>query len=148
MKVMAPNYYTDTYTTTVRNACRMTAGDLFHLMFVCYPKPVQYLLRLRDQLVKPFGFQKGGGFTELIQEQSEERIVFGKSDKHLNFQVRLECDAPDNRTQCQSIRIITSVRFHNTLGKTYFFFIRPFHCLICKTLLKRAARNWEKKNNP
>lgn len=31
--------YTDTYTTTVRNARRMTAPDLFHLMFVRYPNP-------------------------------------------------------------------------------------------------------------
>lgn len=135
--------YTDTYTTTVRNARRMTAGDLFRLMFVCYPKPVQYLLRLRDRLVKPFGLQAGSGFAELMQEQSEEEIVFDKSDKHLTFQVRLECSPPDIRTRCQSVRITTSVRFHNALGKTYFFFIRPFHCLICKSLLKRAARLWE-----
>ena len=40
----------------------------------------------------------------------------------------------------------TVVKYHNLLGKVYFFFIRPFHALICKWLLKRAARNWEKEN--
>ena len=80
----------------------------------------------------------------MVQEQSEERMVLGKPNSHLTFQVQLECDTPDNLTQCQSIRITTSVKFHNTLGKIYFFFIRPFHCLICKSLLKRAARLWEK----
>lgn len=83
--------YTDTYTTTVRNARCMTAPDLFRLMFVRYPKPVQYLLRLRDWLVKPFGLQARGGFTDLIQEQNEENVVFGKQDKHLAFEVRLTC---------------------------------------------------------
>ena len=51
-----------------------------------------------------------------------------------------------NPTQCQSIRITTVVKYHNSLGKVYFFFIRPFHALICKWLLKRAARNWGKEN--
>ena len=40
--------YTDTYTTVLRNTSRMTAKDLFRMMFVYYPKPVQYLLRFRD----------------------------------------------------------------------------------------------------
>ncbi|WP_307759574.1 DUF2867 domain-containing protein [uncultured Mediterranea sp.] len=138
--------YTDTYATTVRNARRMTAPDLFHLMFVRYPKPVQYLLRLRDWLVKPFGLQAGGGFTDLIQEQNEENVVFGKQDKHLAFEVRLTCPPPDTYKQSQLIQITTSVQFHNTLGRVYFFFIRPFHHLICRSLLKRAARRWEKNN--
>lgn len=136
--------YTDTYTTTVRNARCMTAPDLFRLMFVHYPKPVQYLLRLRDWLVKPFGLQARGGFTDLIQEQNEENVVFGKQDKHLAFEVRLTCSPPDAYKQCQTIQITTSVQFHNTLGRIYFFFIRPFHRLICRSLLKRAARNWER----
>lgn len=137
--------YTDTYKTSVRNGRRMTAPDLFHLMFVYYPKPVQYLLRLRDLLVKPFGLQAGGGFTGLIQEQNEENVVFGKQDKHLAFEVRLTCNPPDTYKQCQPIQITTSVQFRNTLGRVYFFFIRPFHCLICKSLLRRAVRLWEKE---
>ena len=138
--------YTDTYTTTVRNARRMTAADLFRLMFVRYPKPVQYLLQLRDWLFKPFGLQAGGGFTDLIQEQNEENVVFGKQDKHLAFEVRLTCPPPDTYKQSQLIQITTSVQFHNTLGRVYFFFIRPFHRLICRSLLKRAARIWGKES--
>lgn len=42
--------YIDTYTTVLRNTSRMTAKDLFRMMFVYYPKPVQYLLRFRDWL--------------------------------------------------------------------------------------------------
>ena len=122
--------YTDTYTTVLRNTSRMTAKDLFRMMFVYYPKPVQ----------------GGDGFTDLIKEKDEGQVTFGKSDKHLEFQVLLQCDIPDAPTQCQSIRITTVVKYHNSLGKVYFFFIRPFHALICKWLLKRAARNWEKES--
>ena len=139
--------YTDTYATTVQSINHMTASDLFYLMFVCYPKFILYLLRLRDGVVKPFGLPTGSNFTELIQEQSKEKVVCSKSDKHLTFRIQLECDTPDTCIQCQSIRITTSVKFHNTQGRIYFFFIHPFHCLICKILLKRAARNWEKETH-
>ena len=113
--------YIDTYTTVLRNTSRMTAKDLFRMMFVYYPKPVQYLLRFRDWLVKPFGLQGGDGFTDLIKEKDEGKVTFGKSDKHLEFQVLLQCDIPDAPTQCQSIRITTVVKYHNSLGKVYFF---------------------------
>ncbi len=138
--------YTDTYVATIRNARRMTAGDLFQLMFVRYPKPALYLLQLRDWLVKPFGLQRGDGFTDLIKEQNDEQVILDKSDKHLDFSVMLQCDAPDAQASCQTIRITTIVKYHNPLGRVYFFFIRPFHALICKWLLKRAARIWEKES--
>lgn len=64
--------YTDTYTATIRNVHRMTARDLFQLMFVYYPKPILYMLKLRDWLVKTIGLQGGGGFTELIREEDEK----------------------------------------------------------------------------
>ena len=70
--------YTDIYITTVRNTCPMTAKDLFQQIFVYYPKPVLYLLRLRDLLVKPFGLQPGGGFTDLITEQNDNKIIFSR----------------------------------------------------------------------
>lgn len=136
--------YTDTYTVIIRNTHRMTAKDLFQLMFIYYPKPILYMLKLRNWLVKSFGLQGGERFTELIREENEEKITLGKSDKHLEFHVLLQCDMPDARTLNQSIRITTIVKYHNSLGKIYFFFIRPFHILICKELLKRAARKWEK----
>lgn len=138
--------YTDTYAATVRNARRITARDLFRLMFVHYPKPVLYLLRLRDLLVKPFGLQAGGGFTNLIRKQDDRHVSFGKSDRHLDFDVMLQCDVPDVQASSQTIRITTVVKYHNLLGRVYFFFIRPFHALICKRLLKRAARIWEKES--
>ncbi|WP_407947211.1 DUF2867 domain-containing protein [Parabacteroides merdae] len=44
----------------------------------------------------------------------------------------------------QRISVSTKVRFHNSLGKCYFAIIKPFHNLICKTLLQRAKNNIEK----
>ena len=50
---------------------------------------------------------------------------------------RVECDS-------QRISVSTKVRFHTRFGKCYFAIIKPFHNLICKTLLLRAKNNIEK----
>lgn len=83
--------YTDTYNTTVRSTSSITAKDLFQQKFVNYPKPVLYLLRLRDWLGKPFGLQSGGRFTDFVTEQNDSRAIIYKSDKHLDFRILLQC---------------------------------------------------------
>lgn len=138
--------YTDTYVMTVRSDCPMTAQVLFQQIFVHYPKPVLYLLRLRDWLVKPFGLHPGGGFTDLIAEQNDSKVIICKSDKHLDFRILLQCDTINASTRQQAIKISTFVNYHNLLGRIYFFFIRPFHSYLCRRMLNRSARNWEKVN--
>lgn len=81
--------YTDTYNTTVRSTSSITAKDLFQQTFVHYPKPVLYLFRIRDRLVKPVGLQSGGRFTDFVTEQNDSRAIIYKSDKHLDFRILL-----------------------------------------------------------
>lgn len=137
--------YADTYITTVRSTYPMTAKDLFQQIFVHYPKPVLYLFRLRDWLVKPFGLKSGGKFTDLVTEQNDSRIIICKSDKHLDFWILLQCDTFKASIHQQTIKISTFINYHNSLGRVYFFFIRPFHSLLCKQMLNRTARIWEKE---
>lgn len=139
--------YTDTYIATVRSDCPMTAKDLFQQIFIHYPKPVLYLLQVRNWLVKPFGLQPGGGFTDLIVEQDENKVIICKSDRHLNFQILLQCDTFNASTHQQTIKISTFVNYHNSLGRIYFFFIRPFHSFLCRRMLNRAAKIWEKEKS-
>lgn len=127
MSIMETDY-SDIYTAIVRNAYRMAAGDLFWLMFVHDSNPVLYLLQLCDRLVKPFGLQDGGSFTDLIREQGDKHVAFGKSDKHLDFNVLQQCDVPDAQRYCQTIWITTVVKFCNQLGRVYFFH-PSFPCL-------------------
>lgn len=106
--------YTDTYVTIVRCNSPMTAKDLFQQIFVHYPKPILYLLRLRDWLVKPFGLQPGGGFTNLITEQDDSKIIICKSDKHLDFRILLQCETFKASMRQQTIKISTFVSYHNS----------------------------------
>jgi hypothetical protein len=41
----------------------------------------------------------------------------------------------------QTVSAYTVVRFHNRLGRVYFFVIRPFHAIIAKTILRGAIKN-------
>ena len=40
----------------------------------------------------------------------------------------------------QTFTITTVVKFNNRLGRLYFFFIRPFHKVIIRSMLKRVAK--------
>ncbi|MFK2351902.1 DUF2867 domain-containing protein [Bacteroides fragilis] len=62
-----------------------------------------------------------------------------KNDKHLNLEIAFITESIERDSQ--RISISTKVRFHNSLGKYYFAIIKPFHNLICKTLLQRAKNN-------
>ena len=44
-------------------------------MFCKLPKPVEWLFKLRNVLVKPSGLQGGGGFRSLVAERNDEEII-------------------------------------------------------------------------
>ena len=65
-----------------------------------------------------------------------------KNDKHLDLEIVFMTESMERDNQ--RISVSTKVRFHNNLGKCYFAIIKPFHILICTTLLQRAKNNIEK----
>lgn len=138
-----PANYEDCFRQTLTGQEQMKPRDLFNLVFVHYPKPAQYLLKLRDKLVKPLGLKTGGGFADMILEENETALVIGKQDKHLDFYVLLACECPSRNKQ--NISISTLVNYHNSLGRIYFFVIRLFHVVLVKNLVKRAVRIWSNK---
>ena len=67
-----------------------------------------------------------------------QEIVFGMPDKHLTFHAALWCG--EKESGGQTFTITTVVKFNNRLGRLYFFFIRPFHKVIIRSMLKRVAK--------
>jgi Protein of unknown function (DUF2867) len=106
------------------------------------------LMRLRDALVRPFGLkttprgprrpphfvqgERVGLFRVFLR--SEDELVLGEDDRHLDFRVCLRVAGDGPAT------LPTLVRFHNVFGRAYFACIRPFHALVVKRMLGRAAR--------
>ena len=92
------------------------------------------LLKLRNTLVRPFGLKTG----ELDQpifpttHQTEDEIILGTDDKHLNFRIGLY--RQDGR-----LFMSTWVHPHNLWGRAYLRLVMPFHILISRGAVARMA---------
>lgn len=133
--------YKDKFSDIVHTARYINAKELSKLFFSA-PKWITILMKFRNVIMKPFGLKKGRDLSDLVHIESENLARVRKNDKHLDLEIafmtgRVECDS-------QRISVSTKVRFHNRFGKCYFAIIKPFHNLICKTLLQRAKNNIEK----
>lgn len=148
--------YADAYACEFECRHEVTADDLQIAFWTDFPPVVGKLFKLRDWVVKPFGIQTGGGsqkekdkeaFEACIRQGGKFRFfsVAGKladetmlelEDKHLRCFLSLKVTALDERHK--SVKATTLVKFHNTLGRAYFFVIRPFHCRVVGAMLKHV----------
>ena len=136
--------------------CRITAerdirpADVLISMFTNYPQWVEALMKLRNCLVEPFGLKGGKGpevaeyhkiisdFAIAHPDMTREEAVFTADDKHLQFYV--SAIVRPMEANVKEVTVSTLVQFHNNWGRTYFFFIRPFHSIIVPATLKRALK--------
>lgn len=72
---------------------------------------------------------------------SDHEIILGEDDKHLDVRVSLFLE--QNGDRGKKITVTTVVKLHNRLGKTYFFFIKPFHCTVVPAIMKRNIKRLE-----
>lgn len=133
-----PSDYSDCVSRRIKPAEPLTADFIFEQMFCNFPKPVDWLMKLRNALVKPFGLQGGDGFRNLVSERNDEEIVICKNDKHLCFRVSIYCPLPTDGWQ--DTAVTTVVEFNNFLGRIYFIGIWIFHKLLVKTLFRKATK--------
>lgn len=114
--------------------------DLAQIVFIELPFWVHILLEIRDIAVSPAGLKttknlsKNLSFRDTLQvgEQinfltilslSEQEIILGEDDKHLDFRIAFRRDD----TQSQRISLATLVRTHSWFGRTYLRSITPLH---------------------
>ena len=120
------NYdYTDEFSDIIHTERFISAAELSELFFSA-PKWITLLMKLSD----------------LVLIESENMATVCKNDKHLDLEIVFMTESMERDNQ--RISVSTKVRFHNNLGKCYFAIIKPFHILICTTLLQRAKNNIEK----
>jgi len=99
------------------------------------PKWVSLLLKLRYYLfVKPFGLDTGTHELPALFK-NENEIVVGEDDKHLYFRISVMKKKVGTESE---IYLTTVVKFNNMWGRTYFLLIKPFHNLVCKSLLNKV----------
>ena len=115
------------------------------------PRWVDFLMNLRNKIVGVLGFasaedkvgeeaayypvgSKAVYFTVIARNENE--IVISEEDKHLNFRASVLLERENGISK---IYVTTLVHYNNGWGRVYFFFIKPFHKLIIRSLLKKLA---------
>ncbi len=118
---------------------------LARFMFTHQPAWIGMLMRVRDALVTAFGLKTGKHLATLATAARAERvgifkiysknateIVVGEDDRHLDFRVSVMCTNAE-------LTVSTVVHCHNRLGRGYLLLIAPFHRMVVKASLRRAA---------
>lgn len=96
----------------------------------------------RSAVIKKFNGQPGEklGFFKVYQ-YSENEIILGEDDTHLDFRVSLLLEP--QQSDSQTLQITTTVIFHNFWGKLYFLPVKPFHRLIVPVMIKGIIKEIE-----
>ncbi|MDD3108355.1 MAG: DUF2867 domain-containing protein [Alistipes sp.] len=131
--------YADTYTRELAvGSAALTAPEAMRRLFTEFPGWIRGLLALRDVCMKPFGLQTQRfehHLTSMIQHESDEEVLLGLQDRHLDFRVFVTVSPLSG--QKQRVSVTTQVDFHHRGGRLYFTVIRPFHRWIVRSQLRR-----------
>ena len=113
---------------------------------------VRVLLSVRDSIVSVFGLKTSRDLQALnadgrtsrvgifkIYNRSQGEIVLGEEDKHLDFRLSVLIVKQPDPTLGNNLVLSTVVHCHNFLGRAYILVIEPFHRLVIKSYLRRAA---------
>lgn len=104
-----------------------------------FPAWAKALVILRGIVTRPFGLSQSGPEAEdklglfPVEIETDDEIIAGFDDKHLNFRVSV-------LRHNGQMMLATWVRPHNIGGRLYLSLIMPFHILIARNGIARAAR--------
>lgn len=125
--------FMDCYRIECTMPCREAADVIAN-----FPQWAQVLVKLRNIVVQPFGIKSEGpenvdkiGIFPVEHEDANE-VIAGFDDAHLDFRISVLRDGP-------YLYLSTWVHRHNLLGRAYLAVIMPFHILITRNALSRAA---------
>lgn len=135
-------------------AIRLPAGtssnpDLLARFILSHqPAWIGWLMNVRDTIVACFGLKTARHLATLanrigifkVYSTNQTEIVLGEDDKHLDFRISILCSAEAEPGGSRQLIFSTVVHCHNRLGRAYLFVIAPFHRLVVKASLLRAAR--------
>jgi hypothetical protein len=145
--------FSDTFTTTnhINNIEEIT-----NLVFNTTPAWINSLFMLRNKIAGLFDLKtelpedynekyKVGGYVKFfkIYAISENEVILGADDSHLNFRAIVT----NEKTDLYNIKVITLVEYNNLRGKIYMGIIKPFHRQIVKRMVKNAFRKKTTGNN-
>ncbi len=142
----------DAFTIRLPAAASSNPDELARFIFAQQPGWVTALLSLRDLIMRGFGVKTASSLAKLADKAGRSRvgifkvysngadeIVIGEDDSHLDFRISLLCSRGP-LLESRHLTMSTVVQCHNLLGRCYLFVIAPFHRVIVKASLRRAAQ--------
>jgi hypothetical protein len=151
--VYEPMHLADAFAIQLPFGASSDPGVLARFMFAQQPSWVGWLMNVRDAIVGHLGLKTAKHLATLSSEAeagrmgifkvystSETEIVLGEDDRHLDFRVSALCTPGLNPKLGSQLTVSTVVHCHNLLGRSYILVIAPFHRLVVKASLRRAAQ--------
>lgn len=122
---------------SMRSLAMQTIGSM--------PNWARSLLRVRNALLAPLALKTGGakdapegadciGIFPILEE-TEDQIVLGLDDWHLDFRIVVDRIAEGHMCRLRATTLVTR---HNAFGKLYIVLVTPFHRLIVRSVLNNA----------
>ncbi len=152
-------YYKDSFRALCKNQS-ITVNDVLKSFFTSAPPWVIFSMKIRDKIASVLNLKVNGikDHNAMIQnsnfnvgesyglftitEKTDQEVIMGTDDRHLNFRVSLYVEKIDQHTY---IYISTIVQINNKVGWLYFNTIDLFHKIIVKKFLKNICRNLEQQ---
>ncbi len=151
--------YQDTYIKEISKPIeQIEIEEIGRAFFSAVPNWASQLFTLRNKIVQSLGLKVGEEIADRdtylancqfeigdqmglfkIFDKTENELIIGEDDKHLDFRISLMKDKATN-----SISITTIVDFHNWMGKGYFIPVRPFHRMIVPIMLNNIVQKISK----
>lgn len=140
----------DAYAIALPHEASNDPEVLARFIFARLPRWAVLLLGVRDAVVSVFGLKTARQLQAVDAQTQKERvglfriyrrepaeILLGEDDSHLDFRLSLRCS--QDAAQTRQLTLSTVVRCNNRLGRAYIFVIAPFHRLVVRASLRRAA---------
>ena len=145
----------DAYAISLPDGASRDPEVLARFIFARQPLSMRLLLKVRDVLVAPFGIKTANHLQALGESKPHQRIgifriydsnssevVLGEDDRHLDFRLSVLCRPADGDAgNASELVLSTVVKCHNATGRAYIALIAPFHRLIIRASMRRAARS-------
>ncbi|MBB6488315.1 DUF2867 domain-containing protein [Rhizobium lusitanum] len=133
----------------------LTAIAAARAMLGRFPPWVRLLMSLRNSVTSIFGLKSTGsdlagnketiGFFPIVS-QSDDQVVLGFDDRHLDFRVVI--DVRDDGRGRRLVDTTTLVKRKILLGRIYIALITPFHRLIVARMLADFGRRMNSASLP
>ena len=151
-----PADYSDVFACVTDTEKEMIPDDIMVNFWTDFPQWIHAFFKLRNFLVKFVGLKGAAndsvkelekcirtgeayGLASVPAKNGNETVLL-LSDSHLDAYMSVHVKKGQEH---KTISVITLVHYKNLFGRIYFFFIRPFHGLIVKSLLKRTLHNFK-----